>query len=160
MPSEIFELMKVFVEQREVAIKAASSLANGVTVKIVLDGDPSPYHFIRENKKSHLREGEVNEYDLMFTASEKAIRELVTYESNSIGDFGVKFFSLMKSNDPEIFIKAKLNIGLWKVLSHGYVKVLLKGGASVMGYLARHGIGGLGGVKKAINEMKKDSDKS
>lgn len=155
MSSADYLKLKTFLEERDVAIRAAKPLKEKTIIAIHIVGDETPYWVSRKGKKTELIEGEpMGEPQVTFTISPKAIDRLVNFDSEDIGEFGVLFFKIMVSNDEEQVLSAKLNTGFLGLTSIGVFGVLALGGKTVMMFLAKHGLNGLKGIKKAIQSMR------
>ncbi len=154
MPTEDFRLLKSFLEERPVAVRAAEPLKDGTLFQMNITGDDAPYYVIREAKRSVLKEGELpRSPDIIFTISPAAIKRLHDFDSNNIGAYGVEFFRIMVSEDPALSLEAKLNIGFFKLTRLGVFKILAKGGPEVMGFLASRGLGSLKAIGRAIKKL-------
>ena len=157
MASEDFERLRRFLEEKNVAIRAAAPLKDGVVIEMRIGGDDNPYHVLREGKKTRLREGACPKNpEISFTISPAAITRLLDFKSDDIGENGVEFFRIMTSDKPDEYIKAKLNVGFIGLTRIGVFGVLALGGKGVMLYLARHGLGSLKEIGRAISKLKGD----
>ncbi len=155
MSSADFERLRWFLEEKEVARRAAGPLKDGTIINMQIVGDDKPYYVSRENKISKLNEGAPpKDAQLSFSISPKAIHRLADFKSNDIGENGVEFFRIMTSSDPEMSISAKLHVGFLGLTRIGVFGILALGGKGVMLYLARHGLGSLKEIRKIISNMK------
>ncbi len=154
MPAEDFRLLKSFLEERPVAVRAAEPLKDGTIFQMNIVGDDASYYVEREAKRTVLKEGTLpRNPDITFTISQAAIKRLHDFDSNNIGAYGVEFFKIMVSDDPELSLDAKLNIGFFKLTRLGVFKILAKGGPEVMSFLATRGLGSLKAIGKAIKKL-------
>lgn len=154
-----FEGLKAFLEARPVAIRAASPLKESALITITIVGDPAPYYVSREGKRTTLLAGAPPKpAQVAFTISPKAIADLCAYKSEDIGEFGVHFFKLMRSSDPEIQLDVRLHTGFLGLMSMGVFNVLALGGTGVMSFLARHGFKSLKEIRKAIAGLRGGKD--
>ena len=142
MPTEDFRLLKSFLEERPVAVRAAEPLKDGTLFQMNITGDDTPYYVIREAKRSVLKEGELpRSPDIIFTISPAAIKRLHDFDSNNIGAYGVEFFRIMVSEDPALSLEAKLNIGFFQAYAPRRVQDSRQGwtGSHGLSRLARSG---------------------
>ncbi|RJO65085.1 MAG: hypothetical protein C4523_16900 [Myxococcales bacterium] len=155
MSEQDFEVLRKFLEEKPAAIRAAGPLKDGTSFAIRIEGDPDAYHALREGKKTLLRQGAPpKEPVVSFSISPKAIERLANFPSEDIGEYGVEFFRLMVSKDPEIKLGAKLHVGFLGLTRIGVFGVLAQGGAGVMAFLARQGLASLKDVRKAIAKLR------
>ena len=151
MSQQDFELLRTFLEEREVSIRAAKPLKAHTIIGMVIVGDPESYYVSREGKKTHLNKGlPPDDPHLTFTVSPAAIKRLSDFQSDSIGEFGVEFFKIMISMDPETVLDVKLNTGFIGLTRLGFFGILAAGGSAVMGFLARQGLRSIREIRKAI----------
>lgn len=152
-----YETLRAFLEDRDVSRRAAEPLKAGSLFAVSITGDPQPYHIIRESQGTRVRAGAApGKPQVTFTISPGAIERLSRFDSDSIGEFGVEFFRLMMSNDPELVLDAKLHVGLIGLTRMGAFKILMAGGPSVMSYLARKGFRSLSEIRSAIKKASGD----
>ncbi len=159
MSQSDFEALRKFLEERPAAVKASKPLKNGTIIEMNIVGDENPYHVVRENKQTFLRTGPCpEEPKLRFTISPKAIQRLLDFGSDDIGEYGVEFFKIMVSEDPDYTLGVKLNTGFIGLTRMGVFGILAMGGKAVLSFLARHGLKGPGEIKKAISKLRGKSD--
>ena len=154
MPAEDFLRLKHFLEKRDAAVRAAAPLKDGAVFEMKISGNAGKFHCVREKGKTVLKEGEPSKNpDIIFTIGPKAIARLADFPSDNIGDYGVEFFKLMLSGDPDSTIKAKLNIGFFGLMRLGVFGVLSAGGPDVMSFLARRGLGSIKAIGSALKKL-------
>lgn len=154
-----FDSLKAFLETRPVAVRASAPLKESALIAIAISDDPTSYYVSREGKHTRLLVGQPPKpAQVAFTISPKAIAELCAYKSEDIGEFGVHFFKLMRSTDPEIKLDVRLNTGFLGLMSMGVFNVLALGGTGVMSFLARHGFKSLKEIRKAIAGLRGGKD--
>ncbi len=152
-----FEQLQEFLEVRPISLRAAGPLKNGTVFQMLITGEEStPYHVIREKKQTFLRDSPPpKDPEITFTISPKAVGALAGFQSANIGEFGVKFFSLMVSDDPDVTLKVDLHVGVIGLTRMGVFKILLLGGPDVMSFLARKGFGSMSKIMGAVKDMVK-----
>ncbi|MBN2694434.1 hypothetical protein JXR93_07205 [bacterium] len=157
--SDLFIKLKDFFENRDVAKKATNPLSKKAEGEVVFSIDKTKsYSFRRVDGESYssIFENSPKEPDFTITLSEGALNELISLKSESVGDFGVLFFKLLKNKESGKEVSLKIHIGFIKMISKGYLKVLLLGGPVVMSALTKLGVHGIDGIKKIFSK-KKDS---
>jgi hypothetical protein len=155
--SELYLKLKDFFENRDVAKKATNPLSKKAEGGVIFLNDKSKsYSFKRvegENYSS-IFENSPKEPDFTISLSEGALNELISLKSESVGDFGVLFFKLFKNREEGKEIYLKIHIGFIKMISKGYLKVLLLGGPVVMSALTKLGVQGIDGLKRIFSKKK------
>jgi hypothetical protein len=127
-----FESLKDFFDNREVAHKATKPLGKKAIGEIIFKDDESKsYTFRKEGKFSSIFDETPNQPDFTMKLEEGAVKKLVEFQSENVGDFGIKFFQIMKAKKEGENIDVKLHIGIFKIMTKGYLKVLLLGGPVV-----------------------------
>jgi len=127
-----FEKLKDFFDNREVAHKATKPLGRKAKGEVVFLDDNEAYLFRKDGKTATLfKDEKIKKVDFTIKLSNGAIDELVNFQSENVGDFGIKFFKLLKAKEKGKEIEVKINIGFFKLVTRGYLKVLLLGGPIV-----------------------------
>lgn len=127
-----FELLKDFFDNREVARKATKPLGKkAVGAVIFKEEENKVYTFRKDGKYATLFDEVTKNPDFTITLEYGAVKELVEFKSENVGDFGVKFFNLMRKKEEGKRISVKIHIGFFKIMTKGYLKVLLLGGPVV-----------------------------
>ena len=157
MSQQDFDFLKEFLEARDVSHRAAAPLKDGTVIGMVIVGDPEPSYVLRESKRTVLKRGTPpKDPDLRFTISPAAIKRLHDFPSEDIGEFGVEFFRIMVSKEPDMELGVKLNVGVFGLTRLGFFGILALGGPAVMGFLARQGLRSLKDIRNAIAKVKSD----
>ncbi len=155
MNSKSAEILQDFFTNNQVAIEATRPIKKGTQIELVLLDDPQgAYHFIKEGTMALVKEGKANKPDFTMTFPPRAIENITALQTDNIAEFGITFFKHMLEEDPDLQVKVKIQTGIIGLTTHGYLKVLALGGVKVMTWLARKGVSGLGGIKKAINYLR------
>jgi len=127
-----YEKLKDFFDNREVAHKATKPLGKKAKGAVVFsDLDNKTVLFKKNGKYSTLFEEDYSNSDFTITLSDGAIEELINFQSENVGDFGLKFFKILRAKEQGKEINVKINIGFFKLVTRGYLKVLLLGGPVV-----------------------------
>lgn len=155
MSQQDYEILRGFLEDRDVSIRAAKPLKDGTVLLMQIVDDPESYYIMREKKKTYLKQGQPpKDPQISFIISPGAIKRLNDFQTDSIGEFGVEFFKIMVSDDPELTLEARLNTGFLGLTRIGVFGILASGGPSVMAFLARKGLRSLKEIRKTIAKMR------
>ena len=129
---ESFNKLKDFFENREVAHKATKPLGKKVIGEVIFKEDETKsYSFKKSGKFAGLFDELPKKPDFTMILESEAVKKLVEFESENVGDFGIKFFQIMKAKKEGEKIEVKLHIGFFKIMTKGYLKVLILGGPIV-----------------------------
>ncbi|MCM2323328.1 MAG: hypothetical protein NDJ90_08715 [Oligoflexia bacterium] len=141
---------------RDVAQKAASSLANGAQIEIQIqggDGKPAEtFTFTRENRKNRIVPGPAAEPQLLFLLTEQAAEAILSDPSQEIGPIGVGIAKLILSPDASRRVSIRFKAGFLTLFTQGYFGVVTAGGAHFASYLASKGLNGMGAIKAALKK--------
>lgn len=147
-----FELLRDFFS-REVSQKGTKPLKNGIEIEIHIS-DCRPLTLTKQSGKVSLIEGQSSSPDMTFWIGKRGIHQLVSVQTEDIGEVGVAIIKLMISQDPELQLKSKVHIGTLQLVTHGYLGVLPLGGSTVMKFLASKGFSSIGKIKEAISQLR------
>ncbi len=129
---ESYKLLKDFFDNREVAHKATKPLGKKAVGEVVFfEDETNKYTFKKDGKYATLFDEAPQKPDFTMKLESGAVKKLVEFESENVGDFGIKFFQIMKAGKAGEKIDVKLHIGFFKIMTKGYLKVLLLGGPVV-----------------------------
>jgi hypothetical protein len=149
--SELFLSLKDYVENRPVAIKAAGPLKNGACVGVSFAEEPgNHFHFIREEKKSHLRTGLPEQSDFDMHLPLGTVEELVNFKSEKIPDIGATIFTRALMDNEEERLQITLHKGPLKLARLGYMGVVGKGGLAVFKIIRKHGLMNVAKARKVF----------
>jgi hypothetical protein len=156
MPSETFsagvqQLNEFFF--RPVCKKGTEPLRKGVEIALFIDGE-GPATLTRTATGAEVKPDAPKKPDMTFHVSQAAIGELLATHTEDVGEIGVAILKLMASKDASRRVQAKVHIGAFDLLRNGYLGVLPLGGATVMKFLASHGLTGVGKIKDAIGRLR------
>ena len=129
---ESYTKLKDFFDNREVAHKATKPLGKKAIGEVIFKEDETKiYTFKKSGKFGTIFDEVPTKPDFTMKLEAGAVKKLVEFESENVGDFGIKFFQIMKAKKENEKIEVKLNIGFFKIMTKGYLKVLLLGGPVV-----------------------------
>jgi hypothetical protein len=159
MPGNAQDELKVFFESSTVASLATAPLSTGVAVNISFTDGAPPCHFLKLKGGATVKPGEHPDPDFALVMPPASAFKLAALKSNDPGDFGVEFFQLCISNNPDEKILVRVNAGALRLLSHGYLGVVGVGGRKMLGWMRERGVLGLSGFKAAISRMREQQPK-
>ena len=129
---ESYKLLKDFFDNREVAHKATKPLGKKAVGEVIFfEDETKKYTFKKDGKYATLFDETPQKPDFTMKLESGAVKRLVEFESENVGDFGIKFFQIMRAGKDGEKIEVKLHIGFFKIMTKGYLKVLLLGGPVV-----------------------------
>jgi hypothetical protein len=139
--------------EREVARKAAKSIADGAEVEIRVGLETLT--FTKSGGQNQVLPQGAKDPQLVFTLSASAADAILAETSEDIGVIGVHIAKLIV-NPPtaDTKIGVKLKAGFLTLFSKGYFGVLTAGGAQFASFLASKGLNGMGAIKDALKKMK------
>ena len=129
---ESYNKLKDFFDNREVAHKATKPLGKKAIGEVIFLEEPNKsYTFKKSGKFGSIFDETPKKPDFTMKLEAGAVKKLAEFKSENVGDFGIKFFQIMKAKKEDEKIEVKLNIGFIKIMMKGYLKVLLLGGPVV-----------------------------
>ena len=158
MSEKDFERLEDFVTNHSVAVRSAKPLKTGVEVGIIFTKDNFECRFVKERKSAKMYRGKAKNPDFELYVGEKVIEHMMEMDSNDIGEFGIEFFKHIMNRTPEENVRPKFHIGFFKMVSHGYIRVIMLGGIGLFKWLAKNGVS-IKSIKSAFERMKRDTDK-
>jgi hypothetical protein len=138
MSTGSIEALRRFFETSPAARTATAPLAPAAEVGLVLEGGPA--RFTMESGKGRVEEGAAREPDFTLTLPDEAVRRITALEGGDVGAFGVAFFGLVLSRDPAVKVRIRIDAPTRRLLAHGYLGVLARGGVKVALWLVRNGV--------------------
>lgn len=152
MPQDSFAQLKEFFA-RDVCQKATAPLRDSVQISVEVEGEP-PLILRKQGGRVEVVQGTAEKPDMTFHVGPQAPGVLLATTTNEVGEIGVEILKLMAHADPAYKIRAKVHIGLFTLLSHGYLSVLPLGGATVTKFLASKGFSSIGKIKDGISRLR------
>ena len=153
---ETAEKLERFFRSSDAAAKATRPLKREAEVGITFTDEPdTPYRFTMERGQAEVVQGTPKDPDFHLTLPPRAVDELVTLKTDNLGEFAVVFFKCMLADEAERKVTVKLESGFLTLTRRGYLKTLALGGPTVLAFLARQGLKGPAGIKKAIDKLRK-----
>ncbi len=152
--SERFEALEHFF-LREVCQKATKPLRVGTEMSVKVD-ENEHYTLRREKEGLKVLSTPCKTPDLSFTLTLETLKKLNAAKTEDVGEMGVELLKLLAQNDPTVKMHAKVHIGLFDLLTKGYLGVLPLGGPAVMKFLGAKGLTNMGKIKEAISRLRTD----
>lgn len=138
MTSGGIEKLRTFFASAAAARAAARPLAREAEVAVLLDGRAA--RFTMESGAPALVEDAARDPDFTVVLSERAVDHITSIESDDVGEFGVAFFTLVLSRDPELKARIRVHASTPRLLGRGYLGVMALGGAKVSWWLVKNGV--------------------
>jgi len=138
MPGPSFDALKRFFETSPAARKATSPLHRDARVGLDLSGGPA--HFTMQTGTAQVNDGPAEAPDFTLTLPDGAVTHITAIKSDDVGAFGVEFFKLVLSREPDSKVRVRIHGSTARLLSNGYLSVLALGGAKVGWWLLRNGV--------------------
>lgn len=159
-PEWMFETMRRFYAESPACLKAAKPIKEGASSLVMFEGDDRPYALVREKGVSVLRPGRPEDPDMFFRFTAGAVEALASLRTRSVGEYATRIFDLILSEDPRCRVDYRLFSDFATLFRRGYVGILLLGGPAVLAYGARHGVKGIGGLKRLIASVMSGSSEA
>lgn len=147
------ERLRLHFLEHPVWVDAAQPIQEGAESLVVFSHVPGIYHLYREKGKSLLLYGPPKDPDFGFRFTPRSI-EMLTETQGDVGDFAVTLFSLITHPDPQIRVGFRVYAPFTRLLTRGYVHVLLRGGPKVLQYAAQKGIRTLPDLYRLFQELR------
>jgi hypothetical protein len=147
-----FQLLKAFFE-RPVCVAGTKPLRDGIQIAVHLAG-AGPVTLQKRGGRPEVLSSPPEKPQMTFHVPSKGLQQLVSTQTEDVGEIGVAILKLMAHSDPEYHVTAKVHIGLFDLLRNGYLGVLPLGGATVMKFLGTKGFGSIGKIKEAIGRLR------
>lgn len=135
-------------------VQAARHTADGASSKVFFSHRPGEaWHLVRVGGESLLRPGPATSPDFAFRFTPAAIDRLASVEGD-VGDFAVALFSLILEKDERLRIGFRAIASFPRLVRRGYLRLLLSAGPRVVGFGARHGVSGLGELRRMLAQLR------
>jgi hypothetical protein len=108
-----------------------------------------PWRLVRCDDETHLIPGADPDPDFVFRFTPESIEALESVEGG-VGDFAVTLFSLVVDGAVELRIVA----GFPRLMTRGYLRLLLAAGPPVLVFGARHGIRTIGALRRFVAQLR------
>ncbi|NNL67783.1 MAG: hypothetical protein HKP30_16155 [Myxococcales bacterium] len=152
--AHVAELARLFREHpawRE----AARRIRGGATSSVWFSHRAGePWHLARSGPDTVLLPGAAPDPDFVFRFTPASIGELAA-AGDTVGDFAVRLFELMIEPDPERRVALRIVAAFPRLVWRGYVDLLFAAGPRLLAFAARHGVTGLGSLRRAVNALRR-----
>jgi hypothetical protein len=132
------EELRAFFASAPVARRATGPLSRAARVAVHIQGGPAC--FTMETGLPRLEAGECPDPDFTLEMPPGAVRRITALESDDVGEFGVAFFGLVLSKEPDLHVRVRIDAATARLVAHGYLGVLARGGLRVAWWLIRRGV--------------------
>jgi|694.fasta_scaffold60969_2 hypothetical protein len=150
--SQAHAALKSFFD-KPVCSQAAAPLKDGVEIAIKI-GTLETLTLKKQGGRLELFPSSSLSPDMTFSMGEQAGEALAAIQTEDIGEIGIMIFDLMIHPDKKNRISVKVHANSFSLLRNGYFGVLALGGAPVMTYLAKKGLGNISKIKNALSRLK------
>jgi hypothetical protein len=133
-------------------LKAASSIRDGSSSRVLFSHVPGQFHLLRKDGESLLLEGPAKDPDFAFRFTPKSIDRLSAVASGDVGDFGIELLECVLSDDPELQVGLRVLGGYTRLLFRGYVGLFFKGGPRLLSHANERGIGNVSDLRKFFKQ--------
>ncbi len=152
VPDDAYEKLKALFD-RDVCQRATKPLRDGVKIAVYV-GEDGPLTLSHQGGRIGIFRTAPTSPDMTFHVPPAAIDELCKLTTEDIGEVGIAIIQQMMNEDPNKKIRAKVHIGTFDLLRHGYLGILPLGGGTVMKHLASKGFSNIGKIKDAVSKMR------
>lgn len=139
--------------RRDVCQRATKPLRDGIVIAVAVDGE-APLSLTKMGGRMEVTMEKPAKPDMSFSLTAKGLEQLSSLQTEDIGEIGVGILKLMAHSDPAYRMTAKVHIGMFDLLRHGYLGVLPLGGPTVMKFLGAKGFGSIGKIKDALSRLR------
>lgn len=153
-PSKLFESLSSFFAS-SLTQKASQPLRAGVELSIIVNNELN-FALVRNAHCLSVENREAFKPDITFYLGESVPSLLSDFHSEKTGELGLFILRLMTEKDESKKIKAKVHINGFQMFRNGYFSILALGGAPVMSFLAKKGLGSFSTIKHAISELRSE----
>ena len=157
MESSPFEQLRHFFLSHPAAQKATKPLSNRACVNVEFISSSlleiKQCHFIKEKDSVSLQPQFHEKPDFTLRMTPQAVNIITQLNTDNVGEFGIVFFGRVISQNSEDKVEIKINSGFLNLITKNYIGVLAVGGPSVMAWLARKGVSGIGTIKAVIKKL-------
>ncbi len=143
MDQELFERMRDYYNNSELAQEVTKTLKEGAVGEVQFEDDPGTYMMIKENGRSVFKEGKPNKPQVYFKFSKGAVDYLLELEesgSNDIEEYVTRFAKCILEPTPERKIEMKLCTNIVTGARMGYFGMMLMGGSKAVDLVVKMGI--------------------
>jgi len=138
MSGPSLDALRTFFETAPAARKAASPLAREAQVGLDLSGGKA--HFTMAGGSPKVLDGASPDPDFTLVLPDGAVKRITSLKSDEVGEFGIEFFKLVLSREPDTKVRIHVQASTPRLLSHGYLGVLALGGMKVTFWLIKNGV--------------------
>lgn len=150
--SDHFHNLQAFFS-KAICQKAAGPLRNDLELAIDV-GSLSTFALSKKNNSLVLEDRHPKTPDISFFLGEEVPQLLNDFAFEDFSEIGIFILQLMLEKEPSKKVKAKVHIPPLKMVRNGYFGILALGGAPLMGFLAKKGLGSFSQIKNALSHLR------
>lgn len=133
--------------------RAAAHVREGATSNVYFHHRPGRvWHLVRRAGRTVLARGPAADPDFVFRFSPWAIERLAAVRGD-VGEFAVELFERILDADESHAVNFRIVAPFRRLLRHGYLRLLLAAGPSVLAFGATHGIRTISGLRSLVDGM-------
>jgi len=133
---------------------AARYASEGATSRVGFTHLPGErFRLVRAGSRTRLLAGDAADPDFAFRFTPGAIERLEAVDGG-VGDFAVALFALMLEEDPELRVDLRIAAPFARLVSRGYLRLLLAAGARVLAFGAQRGVRTLGELRRLVEQLR------
>jgi len=88
--------------------------------------------------------------DVQFSLSSEAVRALSAHPADNMAAFGIAIMEQIAQGAASVRVTGSM----WRVMTDGYLKIIVSAGPDFMSYLAKHGLSSMDKIVKVIRSLK------
>lgn len=147
--SELFQVTKMFIEEKPAVAEALMELRQGTSIALLLDGKLEAYCFYSD-EKAHLVEGTAPQSDVLFEVSTEAMRQLAALPCDHLAETGIEIVRQIVAGN----VKIQLTGPSKNILTKGYLNIIKKAGPDFLNFLAQYGLKNMFKIIATIKKLR------
>lgn len=134
--------------------QAARRIQEGSASRVFFPQWPGePWRLVRRDGVSVLEPGDADDPDLAFCFPPAAV-EVLESTQGGVGDFALALFRLMLDEDPARRVQLRVIAPFPRLLTRGYVELLLRGGPRLLWFGATQGVRSIGDLRRLVDSVR------
>lgn len=144
-----FDLAKEFFETKPAVRQALQHLETGVEIRVLLN-DREEAALFYAVKQVHFEKRKAKNPDVQFILWPEALRRFDALPGENTGKLGIEIVKLIIAGH----IKVSVVGSMWDIMGNGYLSVIKEAGPEFTGFLASHGLRGVGKILSTIRNLR------
>lgn len=150
----VVESLAELFREHPVWRRAAEPIADRAKSAVYFAHRPGePWTLERRDGSTHLVPGRCQDPDLVFRFSPGAVRRLEAVEGD-VADFAIELFERAIDPDPDAHVDLRIAASFARLLSRGYVRLLLSAGPKLLAFGATHGVRDVGALRDLVVKLR------